>query len=82
MLYEDQLIRESTGEYDGREQHWCSRCEREAEDCVCHDEFLADVPAGVRIALAVLLNHVEPGYENCKTLVSAWLKHIEHEGPR
>lgn len=36
MNYEDQLIRESTGEYEGRV--WCSRCERDDEDCVCYDQ--------------------------------------------
>ena len=28
----------------------------------------------VRLALKVLLNHVEPGWENCKTVVEAWLE--------
>lgn len=27
----------------------------------------------VRTALRVLLNHIEPGFENCKTLVELWL---------
>jgi len=31
------------------------------------------VPLEVRLALTVLLNHVEPGWDNCKMVVSAWL---------
>jgi hypothetical protein len=30
-------------------------------------------PYAVRVALRVLLNHVEPGWDNCKYLVEAWL---------
>lgn len=30
-------------------------------------------PPAVRVALLVLLNHVEPGWDNCRTVVQAWL---------
>jgi hypothetical protein len=30
-------------------------------------------PPGVRAALLVLLNHVEPGWDNCKSVVQMWL---------
>lgn len=33
-------------------------------------------PYEIRVALRVLLNHVEPGWENCKTVVQAWLDEI------
>jgi hypothetical protein len=33
----------------------------------------AGCPYEVRVALRVLLNHVEPGWDNCKALVEAWL---------
>ncbi len=36
MSYENQLIRESTGEGMGQPP-WCSACERDAEDCVCEE---------------------------------------------
>jgi len=31
------------------------------------------VPLKVKLALRVLLNHVEPGWDNCKTVVQLWL---------
>ena len=31
------------------------------------------VPKGVFLAITVLLNHVEPGWENCKFVVAQWL---------
>ena len=31
-------------------------------------------PPAVRMAIAVLLNHVEPGWDNFVTLVRAWLE--------
>jgi hypothetical protein len=31
------------------------------------------MPQPVRLALRVLLQHVEPGWENCRTTVLAWL---------
>jgi hypothetical protein len=30
-------------------------------------------PPVVRMALLVLLNHVEPGFDNCKATVQLWL---------
>lgn len=30
-------------------------------------------PPAIKIALRVLLNHVEPGWENCVTVLAAWL---------
>ena len=36
MAYEDELIRESTGE-GMASQPWCSKCEHYAEDCTCED---------------------------------------------
>ena len=30
-------------------------------------------PPAVLMAIRVLLNHVEPGWDNCKTVVSVWL---------
>jgi len=30
-------------------------------------------PPAVRMALAILLNHVQPGYDNCKAVVRLWL---------
>ncbi len=32
-----------------------------------------EMPSAVRLALKVILNHVEPDWENCKTLVAQWL---------
>lgn len=32
------------------------------------------IPPQVRLALLVLLNHVEPGWENCVSVVKAWLE--------
>jgi len=32
-----------------------------------------NIPPAVRIALLVLLNHIEPGWENCTLLVRGWL---------
>ena len=32
-----------------------------------------DIPPVVRIALAVLLNHIEPGLDNCKAVIKEWL---------
>ena len=31
------------------------------------------VPPEVKLALRVLLHHVEPGWDNCKTVVQLWL---------
>ena len=31
------------------------------------------IPPEVKLALRVLLNHVEPGWDNCKTAVQLWL---------
>ncbi len=31
------------------------------------------MPLEVRLALRVILNHIEPGWENCQTLVARWL---------
>ena len=31
------------------------------------------IPPEVKLALRVLLNHVEPGWDNCKTVVQLWL---------
>lgn len=33
----------------------------------------AEFPPMVRTAIAILLRHVEPGWDNCTTLVQAWL---------
>lgn len=33
------------------------------------------VPAVVKMALLVILNHVEPGWENCVATVRYWLEH-------
>ncbi len=32
-----------------------------------------EIPSVVRLALKVILNHVAPDWENCKTLVAQWL---------
>ncbi len=32
-----------------------------------------EMPMEVRLGLRVLLNHVEPGWDNCKTVVEHWL---------
>ena len=34
------------------------------------------VPPEVKLALRVLLNHVEPGWDNCKTVVQLWLDSV------
>jgi hypothetical protein len=34
-------------------------------------------PLQVRLALSILLNHVEPGWENCIAVVNAWLRETE-----
>ena len=31
------------------------------------------IPPEVKLALRVLLNHVEPGWDNCKAVVQLWL---------
>lgn len=31
------------------------------------------IPPAVKLAIRVLLRHVEPGWENCKIVVEAWL---------
>jgi hypothetical protein len=36
--------------------------------------MMPDIPPAVRLALQVLLNHIESGWENCRTLVSLWLE--------
>jgi hypothetical protein len=33
----------------------------------------SEIPAAVRLALIVLLNHTEPGWENCRELVRRWV---------
>ena len=33
-----------------------------------------DLPPAVRLALTVLLNHVEPGWDNCRAVVRAWME--------
>ncbi len=32
------------------------------------------IPPAVRVALLVVLNHVEPGWENCVTVLRLWLE--------
>ncbi len=32
-----------------------------------------ELPTLVRLALDTLLNHIQPGWENCTTVVRAWL---------
>jgi len=32
------------------------------------------IPPAVRIALTIALNHVEPGWSNCVTVIQAWLE--------
>ncbi len=32
-----------------------------------------EMPHEVRLALRVILNHIEPGWENCQKLVAIWL---------
>lgn len=34
---------------------------------------ISGVPIEVRVALLILLNHVEPGWENCNAVVKRWL---------
>lgn len=34
---------------------------------------LAELPPEVRLALMVILNHVEPGWDNCVATVRGWL---------
>lgn len=34
------------------------------------------VPDEVRLAFRVLLNHVEPGWNNCKVVASGWLESL------
>ena len=38
------------------------------------------VPPSVRLSLMTLLNHVEPGWDNCKALVEMWLRESERNG--
>ena len=40
-----------------------------------HPKF--PVPAVIRLALKILLNHVEPGWDNTKTIVKLWLAEID-----
>ena len=60
----------------------CLRCGRSVEafaEIVCNQcvtdryERRETLEPAVRLALTVLLNHVEPGWDNCKTVIQAWL---------
>lgn len=42
-------------------------------------EVSPEVPPAVRMALRVLLNHVEPGWENCAAVVRFWLDEITRQ---
>lgn len=49
-------------------------------------EVRATVPYPVIMALKVLLNHVEPGWDNCRTVIQLWLdeadaRHDMNYGP-
>lgn len=44
-----------------------------AEALRTRPEVEAKVPPAVRIAIRLLLNHVEPGWENCQLVVQSWL---------
>jgi len=37
------------------------------------EEKRGEIPAVVRLALMTVLNHVEPGWENCVAVVKDWL---------
>jgi len=39
-------------------------------------EYVAAVPMEVMLALRVIVEHVEPGWENCKTVASLWLEQM------
>ena len=45
----------------------------EAESC----QPAAIVPIHIRLALKILLNHVEPGWDNTRAVVERWLIEIE-----
>jgi len=50
----------------------CDRCsEEKMSDNISRD--VPVIPPEVKLALRVLLNHVEPGWDNCKTAVQLWL---------
>jgi hypothetical protein len=36
------------------------------------------IPRVVKIAIRVLINHTEPGWENCTALVREWLDGVDH----
>ena len=43
------------------------------------EPLLVGLPIEVRFALMTLLNHIEPGWDNCKAVVNNWLRDSEKE---
>ena len=37
------------------------------------------MPAEVRLAIKVLLNHIQPGWENCASIVAQWVIDTENQ---
>ena len=61
----------------------CPDCKSGCEGCFGSADIIRALPAApapqpvvppeVKLALRVLLHHVEPGWDNCKTVVQLWL---------
>ncbi len=76
---ENQLIREATGQ--GRDFRMSCEETLETEDRDVNNETGDQqgetsnaIPPAVRVALLVVLNHVEPGWENCVEVIRLWLE--------
>lgn len=74
MSYEDQLIREATGQgrdFELPEPEYTNDSNETGDE---QGETGNAIPPAVRLALLVVLNHVEPGWENCVTVLRLWLE--------
>lgn len=66
-------------ELDETDQAWCDAESRAIIDAAltaatgAEDALLRRPPLAVMLAVEVLCNHVEPGWENSKTIVRAWI---------
>jgi hypothetical protein len=60
------------------EKDHCLSCGREIEAITCGC-CMVELPPPVRLALMVLLNHVEPGWENATALVREWFRQTTDE---
>lgn len=50
----------------------CGTCGRDTTEEACNEGATCAMPPEVRLALRIVLNHVEPGWAHCVAIVRRW----------